>query len=123
MNTESIAKRLAELCRDGKGGQAHDELYADDAVNIEMDGLPPGMPTTTTGLAAIREKSRQFNETIETVHGGSVGDPIFVGNWFSVTMTMDVTFKQRGRVDMQEIGVYHVKNGKIVREQFFYDVG
>jgi hypothetical protein len=35
-------------------------------------------------------------------------------------MTMDATFKGRGRVNMEEICVYQVKDGKVVREQFFY---
>lgn len=123
MNTEAIAARLVELCRQGKYEQAQDELYADDAVSIEMDGLPPGMARDTRGLEAIREKGRQFNATIEAVHGGSVGEPIVTGRWFSLVMTMDATFKERGRVDMREICVYQVRDGKIVREQFFYDVG
>ena len=38
-------------------------------------------------------------------------------------MTLDATFKSRGRMQMEEICLYQVKNGKIVREQFFYDVG
>lgn len=122
MNTQAIAARLVELCRQGKYEQAQDELYADDAVSIEMDGLPPEMARDTRGLEAIREKGRQFNAGIEVMHGGSVGDPIVTGNWFSLVMTMDATFKERGRVDMREICVYQVRDGKIVREQFFYDV-
>ena len=123
MNTEAIAKRLVELCREGKGKEAQDELYSEDAVSIEMEGLPPGALGNAKGLDAIREKGRQFNEGIVEMHGGSVGDPIVAGNWFSVVMTMDATFKTHGRVNMQEICVYQVKDGKIVREQFFYDVG
>jgi len=35
---------------------------------------------------------------------------------------MDTTHKPSGqRNKMSEIGVYEVKNGKIVKEQFFYD--
>ena len=123
MNTQAIAKRLVELCREGKGEQAQNELYAEDAESIEMDGLPPGALGNVKGLEAIREKGRKFNADIEEVHGGTVSDPIVAGNWFSVTMTMDATFKGRGRVNMQEICVYGVRNGKIVREQFFYDLG
>ena len=34
---------------------------------------------------------------------------------------MDVTVKETGaRMTMDEIGVYTVKNGKIVEERFFY---
>jgi hypothetical protein len=123
MNTEAIAQRLVELCREGKGEQAQKDLYAEDAVSVEMEGLPAGMPVTVKGMPAIREKSRRFNADIEEIHGGSVSDPIVAGNWFAVTMTMDATFKQRGRVNMQEICVYQVKNGKIAHEQFFYDMG
>jgi len=123
MNTEAVAKRLVELCRQGKYEEAQNELYSNDAVSIEMEGLPPGSIANAKGLEAIREKGRQFNAGIEAVHGGSVGDPIITGNWFSLVMTMDATFKGRGRVNMEEICVYQVRDGKIVREQFFYDVG
>jgi len=124
MNTQQVANRLVELCREGKGQQAQDELYSKDAVSVEMEGMEAsGMPTVAKGMDAIREKGRTFNEGIEAVHGGTVGDPIVMGNWFAITMTMDATFKGRGRMNMEEICVYQVKDGKIVREQFFYDLG
>jgi ketosteroid isomerase-like protein len=123
MNIEAIAKRLVELCREGKYEDAQRELYAEDAVSIEPDGLPPGALGSVKGLAAIYEKGRQFNAMIEAVHGGSVSEPVVAGNWFSVVMTMDVTMKGRGRMNMSEICVYRVRDGKIVHEQFFYDVG
>ncbi|MEP7043160.1 MAG: nuclear transport factor 2 family protein [Dokdonella sp.] len=123
MNTEAIAHRLIELCRQGQGDQAQNELYADDAVSVEMEGMPAGMPVIVKGIEAIREKGRLFNADIEEMHGGSVSEPLVSGNWFSVVMTMDATFKHRGRVNMQEICVYRVKDGKIVHEQFFYDMG
>ena len=121
MNTEQVAKRLVELCREGKYEEAQDQLYSKGAVSVEMEGSQ-GLGNAK-GLDAIREKGKQFNAMVEAVHGGSVGDPIVVGNWFAVTMTMDATMKGRGRVNMQEICVYQVKDGKIVREQFFYDLG
>jgi hypothetical protein len=123
MNTEAIAKRLVELCRAGQYDEAQTELYADDAVSIEPDGLPPGALGNATGLAAIREKGKKFNESIEEVHGGSVSDALVAGNWFSLTMAMDVTMKGQGRISMSEVCVYGVRDGKIVHEQFFYDVG
>jgi ketosteroid isomerase-like protein len=46
-----------------------------------------------------------------------------LGNWVAITMTRDATMKGRGRVNMQEICVYQVRDGRIVREQFFYDLG
>ncbi len=123
MNTQQIAARLVELCRKGDYDKAQQELYADDAASIEPEGLPPGALGNVFGLDAIREKARQFNERIETMHGSHVGEPVVAGNWFSVAMGMDVTMKGMGRIDMNEICVYQVRDGKIVREQFFYDVG
>ena len=121
MNTEQIAQRLVQLCREGKFDEAQNELYSKDAVSIEMEGAQ-GIGNAK-GMDAIREKGKQFNAGVEAMHGSSVGDPIVTGNWFALTMTMDATMKGRGRVDMREICVYQVKDGKIVREQFFYDVG
>ncbi|GLQ48382.1 ketosteroid isomerase [Dyella lipolytica] len=123
MNTEAIAKRLVQLCREGKYEEAQTELYAKDAVSIEPEGLPPGALGNVKGLEAIYEKGRQFQAAVEAVHGGSVSDPVIAGNWFSISMQLDITMKGRGRMDMQEICVYQVKDGKIVREQFFYDLG
>jgi len=123
MDTEHIAKRLVELCREGKYEQAQDELYAQDAVSIEMAGAPGGDSGDVKGLDAIREKGRKWQESIETIHGGSVGEPIVAGDWFSVAMGIDATYKGMGRMDMKEICVYQVRDGKIVREQFFYNAG
>ena len=122
MNTEAVAKRLVELCRKGEHEQAQRELYAQDAVSIEMAGAPAGALGDAQGLQAIYEKGRQFAAMVEAVHASSVSEPVVAGNWFSVSMTMDVTFKGRGRVQMTEICVYQVRDGKIVREQFFYDM-
>ncbi|MDI9238381.1 nuclear transport factor 2 family protein [Lysobacter sp. LF1] len=116
-----IAQRLVELCREGKYEQAHEELYAADAVSIEGNGLQPD--GVTRGLDAIREKGRQWADNIVEVHGGSVGEPIVAPGWFSVVMGIDATYKDMGRVAMQEICVYGVRDGKIVHEQFFYEMG
>jgi hypothetical protein len=35
-------------------------------------------------------------------------------------MDMDMTIKGRGRNRMAELAVYQVKDGKIVKDQFFY---
>jgi len=56
----------------------------------EPEGLPPGRPGNATGMAAIREKGRQFQAAIEAVHGVSVNEPVVAGNWFSVAMKLDL---------------------------------
>ncbi|MDQ2944669.1 MAG: nuclear transport factor 2 family protein [Acidobacteriota bacterium] len=122
MNIEQIAKRLVELCRQGKYEEAQNELYAQDAISIEMPGLPPGALGNAKGMDAIREKGRQFGERLEVVHGSTMSDPLIAGNWFSVSSSMDATFKERGRMEIREICLYHVHEGRIDHEQFFYDM-
>ena len=97
---------------------AQQELYADNAVSTE----PPGSPgfQTVTGKDKIIEKGHQFQSTIEAVHNAVVSDPIVAGDFFSVAILFDVTLKGMGRVNMDEICVYKVKDGKVVSEQFFY---
>jgi len=123
MATEQIAKRLVELCREGKFAQAHDELFADNAVSIEPEHLPPDALGNAQGIEEIRHKGRQFEARTEKVHGIEVSQPVVAGNWFSASMALDVTMKQFGRMTLREICVYHVSNGKIDREQFFFDAG
>lgn len=121
MNTQQIAERLVALCREGQYEQVYDELFADDAENIEMPAMANGPLGNAKGLDAIRAKGKAWGEAVEQVHGGSVGEPSVSGNWFSVPMSLDVTMKGQGRVQMEEMCLYQVRDGKIVREQFFYD--
>ncbi len=116
--TTEVAARFNELAKEGKYDQIQDELYAANAVSVEPP-TSPGMQSVE-GLAAIKEKGKQFNEMVEEMHDGYATDPVVAGNHFSVAMGMDVTMKGQGRNKMDEIAIYEVKDGKIVKEQFFY---
>ncbi|MFC3815227.1 SnoaL-like domain-containing protein [Lysobacter sp. GCM10012299] len=122
MNTEQVAARLVELCRAGKFAEAQQELYADDAVSLEPEGSPQGAGGNVKGLAAIQKKSQQFHESVEAFHGVTCTDPVVAGGWFSLVMGVDATYKGAGRIAMSEVCVYQVRDGKVVHEQFFYDV-
>ncbi len=56
---------------------------------------------------------------LEKVHGCTASAPLIAGNSFALTLAMDVTMKGRGRVKLEEVCVYEVKDGKVVSEQFF----
>lgn len=118
MTTTEIASRFSELAQSGQWNEIQNEMFADDAVSVEP-AHSPGLKTAE-GIEAIREKGRQFGEMVEEVHGGYSNEPIIAGNHFAVAMGMDVTMKGQGRMKMDEIAVYQVKDGKIVKEQFFY---
>lgn len=116
--TTEVANRFNELAQTGQWDKIQDELYADEAVSIEPANAP-GM-VSVEGKAAIKMKGEQFNQMIEEMHGGYSNPPIVAGNFFALAMGMDVTMKGAGRMKMDEIAVYEVKDGKIVKEQFFY---
>ena len=118
MTTTDVANRFNELAQTGQWDQIQNELFADNAKSIEPENSP-GMQSAE-GIDAIREKGRQFGEMLEEMHGGYSNEPQVAGNHFAVAMGMDVTMKGQGRMKMDEIAVYEVKDGKIVKEQFFY---
>ena len=119
MTTQQVADKLVALCREGKNDQAIEELYADNIVSHEQPGVPQPV---TEGKEAVAEKSKQWAESVAEFHGSSVSDPIVSGDFFAITIEADVTFKERGRVQIEEIGVYEVKDGQIVKEQFVYSM-
>ena len=119
MNTHQIAKRLVELCRANRDAEAQKELYSQDAVSIEPREMP-GMPREVKGLVAIQEKGKRFHEQLEAVHAAHSSEPMVAGDYFTVNFALDCTMKGRGRVELEDIGVYRVAEGKIVSEQFFY---
>jgi len=116
--TTDVANRFNELAQQGQWNQIQNELFSEDAVSIEPANSP-GM-RSVEGLDAIRQKGKQFEDMVEVMHGGFSNQPQIAGNHFAVAMGMDVTMKGQGRMKMDEIAVYEVKNGKIVKEQFFY---
>lgn len=118
MTTQEIAARLVELCRQGQLETAQQELFARDAVSIEPYSTPD-FEKETRGLDAIAEKAQKWSSMVEEMHGITVSDPIVASNSFACTMQMDVTMKEGGRMDMTELCVYHVKDGKISSEAFF----
>jgi hypothetical protein len=118
MTTQEIASRLAALCAQGEFEKAQKELYSEDAISIEPEASP-GFEKETKGLAAIIEKGHQFMGAVEEIFGMTVSTPIVAGNAFALTLTMDMTMKGQARMQMAEVCVYVVKDGKVISEQFF----
>ena len=80
----------------------------------------PQKPAEMRGIDAIRGKNERWVENNEIHTADAIGP--FVGeDQFAVRYEFDFTAKQSGqRMQMSEMGLYTVKDGKIVREQFFY---
>ncbi|MBS9461381.1 nuclear transport factor 2 family protein [Flagellimonas sp. 389] len=118
MTTQEVADKLVGFCREGKYDEAYG-LYAKDALSVEMPGMPNEI---TTGRENIINQYREWAAGIEEMHGGTVGDPVVAGNHFVVPMSMDATFKETGRMQMDELCMYQVENGEIKKASYHYEV-
>ena len=122
MNTLEIANKLVELCKLGKNMDALTTLYAEEVVSVEAVAMPDGTQEST-GLAAVKAKGEWWFANHE-IHSAVVVGPWPHGDRFLVGFQFDVTNQPSGkRMLMEEFGLYHVRNGKIVREEFFYNSG
>ena len=119
MSTMEIGNKLVELCRQGKNLEALTTLFADDAISVEAMAMP-GMQQEIKGLAAIKAKGEWWVANHE-VHSATVTGPWPHGDRFIVGFNYDVTNKPSGnRMQMDEMALFTIRNGKIVREEFFY---
>jgi hypothetical protein len=78
------------------------------------------MPAETSGIDAIRRKNEWWYDTYE-VNAVEVHGPFLGKDQFAVHYDFDTTNKVTGqRMQMTEMALYTVKDGQIVREQFYY---
>jgi len=118
MTTQEIAIRFNELAQQEKWFEIQDEFFADNVKSID----PPNSPYFgyAEGKAAVRKKGEDFVSRITEVHKLYTSEPIVTANHFAVTREKDLTVKGHGRIQINEIMLYEVKDGQIVLEQFFY---
>lgn len=122
MTTQQVADKLVSYCKKADWDTALKELYADNAVSLEMPGAP-NFPERTEGVKNLIAKGERWGSMMESFHGIEVEGPLVAGDHFTCTLKMDVTMKGLPRMVNEEVGLYQVKDGKIVSEQFFYALG
>jgi ketosteroid isomerase-like protein len=123
MKTMEIAQKMVDLCRQGKNLEALNTLFADDVVSVEAVAMPGTPSREMKGLAAVKGKGEWWVANHE-IHSANVTGPWPHDDRFIVGFQYDVTNKPSGqRMKMDEAALYTVRNGKIVREEFFYDMG
>lgn len=118
---KSVAEKLVGFCQNHQEATALDTLYSADAVSVEATPMKAMDSAVVSGLDAIRAKHAWWESAMD-VHESSVEGPFFHGeDRFGVIFSIDATNKQTSeRMNMRELGVYTVKDGKIAREEFFY---
>lgn len=123
MTIQEVANRYYELACQSKWIEIIDELHDVDVKCHEPEQAAlKGMQVLimTKGREAVIEKNRTNQRMIETLHSEYCSEPIVGGDFFSVALERDVTYKGRPRMKFEEIGVFQVTNGRIISEQFFY---
>lgn len=123
MSLNRVAQDYVAMVKKGQFAELLDTLYHEDAVGIEAVPGPDGK-RATQGLDALRAKSQSFERQHE-VHSQELRGPWPHGeDKFAVHMTFDMTHLASGhRWTTDEIIVLTVEEGKIVREEFFYEMG
>ena len=118
LTTQEVAARFNELAQQEKWFEIHDELFADNVRSID----PPNSPyfKYAEGKVAVRKKGMDWVEKVTEAHGLSTTHPVIGGDHFAVGRSFDITTKGFGRIKIEEIMLYEVKDGQIVLEQFFY---
>ena len=117
MTVKDIADDIAAMLRAGRTDVAGEKYWADDVLSVEA---APGDMAQISGKDAARGKGEWWSNAHE-VHASEVEGPYVNGDQFVVRFKMDLTQKETGnRIQMDEVGVYTIKNGKIAEERFFY---
>jgi hypothetical protein len=118
LTTQEVAQRFNELAQQEKWFEIQDEFFADDVRSIDPSNSP--YFGNAEGKWQVRKKGEDFVKRIEVFHSGHTTEPLVIGNHFTVGRSKDMTVKGHGRIQINEIMLYEVKDGKIVLEQFFY---
>lgn len=118
LTTQQVASRFSELAKQEKWFDIQDELFSDDVKSID----PPGSSYFgyAEGKAAVRKKGEEWVKRIEEFHGAYTTQPVVAGNHFAVGRGVDITVQGFGRIKLDEIMLYEVRDGQIISEQFFY---
>jgi ketosteroid isomerase-like protein len=113
---QEIAQDLVAMCKAGQFDESGEKYWADDVVSLEP---MPGDMARIQGKAGVRAKGEWWAANNE-IHGVEVEGPYVHGDQFVVRFKMELTPKGGERTSMDEVGLYTVKDGKIVEERFFY---
>ncbi|WP_245957523.1 nuclear transport factor 2 family protein [Chitinophaga flava] len=118
LTTQEVAARFHELAQQEKWFEIQEEFFAENVKSIDPAGSP--YMGYAEGKAAVRKKGEDFVQRITALHRAYTSAPLVTGNHFVVTREIDITVEPHGRIQLNQIMLYEVKDGQIILEQFFY---
>lgn len=124
----AVATELVKGCREGRELENLEKLYSPEAVSAEAYAMPGSETSSESfGLEAIKGKHAWWSASFEMLDDGltpeeRVQGPYYFGeDRFGVRFSMKTKNRETGAIEeMTELATYHVKDGRIVREEFFY---
>lgn len=116
MSIQNIATDFTEALKAGDFAKA-ESYWAEDVVSLEAR---EGDMREARGRDAVHAKGDWWTANHD-VHNFETSGPFVNGDQFALRFKIDVTQKQSGeRIQMDEIAIYTVRDGKISEERFFY---
>lgn len=105
---------IKQLVLQGNAMQAFEKYYGEDVVMQENQNLP------TVGKAANRQREEEFFAKVVEFRGAQVknvafGENVIISEWF-----LDYTHQDWGKRTYDQVSVQEWKDGKVVRERFYY---
>ena len=121
LTTKEVAKRFNELAQAGKWFEIQDELFSDDVISDEPKGSEYFRPYQyAEGKGPVRKKGEEWVGKISELHSIATSEPVLGANHFAVGNVFDITTQEFGRITINEIMMYEVRNGQIISERFYY---
>ena len=112
---EGLARKIVRMSQGPSFGAAEiRELYAPDASSVEASGA------TAHGYAALEAKMKGW----EQMAAGMVSKPrnVWTGrSTICIEWDSTVTMRDGRTVELREVAVHEIKNGKIQRERYYYN--
>ncbi len=118
MTTQEIAKKLMELCNEGKYEEAHDSLYDANVLSVEMDESMG--EREVRGIDKVKAKGMAWAQMFSSPATSWCEEPIISGNSFACKMGFSGIGHNREEIKGEELAVYVTKDGKIVEERFYW---
>ncbi|MBL8746605.1 MAG: nuclear transport factor 2 family protein [Phycisphaerae bacterium] len=113
-----VGKTLVEMFNKGQFTEIEEMFWSPKVCSTEGYGVS----MTWKGRKAVEAKNAEWMGT-HKIHAASAEGPYVGATGFAVKFKMDVEETPSGkRQSMEEVGVYRIKNGKIIEEEFMYRV-
>lgn len=115
MSRREQVQELVGYVEAGRIPEAIEKFYADGVTMQENRQAP------TVGKAANLARERAFGDSVERWHEVSARAIAVDGDQALIEWVFDYTTREGRRIRMEEIAQQTWRDGRIVRERFFYD--